>query len=155
MQIQLLNVAQKLPDWVDSGCAEYLRRMPRELGLQLTTVPLVKSASRLSADVRREREGKQLLAKLRPGLSIALDERGECWSSSDWADQLQGWMRNYGQVNLLIGGPDGLSGECLQACQQRISFGRMTLPHALVKLVVLEQLYRAWTICSGHPYHRE
>ena len=155
MQIQLLNVAQKLPAWVDTGCADYARRIPRELGLQQYTIPLAKSNSRLSAEQRREREGQQILARLRPGHSIALDERGKSWSSEDWATQLQRWMQDFSQVNLVIGGPDGLSPECLQACQQRVSLGRMTLPHALVKLVVLEQLYRAWTICRGHPYHRE
>lgn len=155
MQIQLINVAQKLPAWVETGCADYLRRMPREIGLGLATVPLAKSGSRQSAEQRREREGRLILAKMRPGHSIALDAQGKSWSSEDWALQLQRWMQEFSQVNLVIGGPDGLSPECLQACQQSVSLGRMTMPHALVKLVVLEQLYRAWTISQGHPYHRE
>ena len=155
MQIQLINVAQKLPAWVETGCAEYQKRIPRELGLRLTTIPLAKSASRQSAVQRREREGREILAKLRPGHNIALDENGSAWSSVDWAAQLRCWMQDFGQVNLVVGGPDGLSSECLQACQQRVSLGRMTMPHALVELVVLEQLYRAWTITQGHPYHRE
>ena len=151
----MINVAQKLPVWVETGCSEYVKRLPREMGLQLATVPLAKTASRQSAEQRREREGKQILAKLRRGHSIALAENGASWSSIDWASQLQRWMQECSQVNLVIGGPDGLSGECLQACQQRVSLGRMTMPHALVELVVLEQLYRAWTISQGHPYHRE
>jgi 23S rRNA (pseudouridine1915-N3)-methyltransferase len=155
MQIQLINVAQKLPGWVDAGCADYIKRLPRELGFSQVTVPLAAAASRQSANQRREREAAQILAKLRPGHTIALDDKGADWSSQDWSAQLQRWMQEYSQVNLVIGGPDGLAPQCLEICQQRVSLGRMTMPHALVKLVVLEQLYRAWTIYQGHPYHRE
>ena len=155
MQIQLINVAQKMPVWVDAGCADYLKRLPRELGFTQLTVPLLTGGSRQSAEQRREREAAQILAKLRPGHSIALDDKGSAWTSADWATQLQRWMLEYSQVNLIIGGPDGLAPQCLQACQQRVSLGRMTMPHALVKLVLIEQLYRAWTISQGHPYHRE
>lgn len=155
MQIQLINVAQKMPAWVDAGCADYLRRMPREMGLTQFTVPLASSSSRQSPARRREREATLILAKLGSGHSIALDDKGAAWTSADWSAQLQRWMLEFSQVNLIIGGPDGLAPQCLQACQQRVSLGRMTMPHALVKLVVLEQLYRAWTISQGHPYHRE
>jgi 23S rRNA (pseudouridine1915-N3)-methyltransferase len=156
MQIQLINVAQKMPAWVDAGCADYLKRMPRELGLTLITVPLAASGSRQSAIQRREREAESIAVKLRPGsLNIALDDKGKGWTSVDWSAQLQRWMAEFSHVNLIIGGPDGLSPQCLQACQQRVSLGRMTMPHALVRLVLMEQLYRAWTICQGHPYHRE
>jgi 23S rRNA (pseudouridine1915-N3)-methyltransferase len=156
LQIQLINVAQKMPSWVDAGCADYLKRIPRELGLTLITVPLAASGSRQSATQRRDREAESIGAKLRPGsLNIALDDKGENWTSADWSTQLQRWMAEFPHVNLIIGGPDGLSLQCLQSCQQRVSLGRMTMPHALVRLVLLEQLYRAWTIYQGHPYHRE
>jgi len=156
MQIQMINVAQKMPDWVEAGCADYARRLPRELGLSLVTVPLASARSQQSAASRRDREATQILTKLRPGsLSIALDDAGKSWTSADWAAQLQRWMHDYTQVNLIIGGPDGLSAQCLEACQQRVSLGRMTMPHTLVKVVLLEQLYRAWSIHQGHPYHRD
>ena len=155
MQIQLINVAQKLPAWVDDGCADYLKRLPRELGFSQLTIPLGSSGSRQSAEQRRERQAEQILSRMRPGHSIALDDKGSDWSSADWARQLQRWMQDNSQVNLIIGGPDGLNSKFLQSCQQRVSLGRMTMPHALVKLVVVEQLYRAWTISQGHPYHRE
>jgi len=156
MQIQLINVAQKMPAWVDAGCADYLKRMPRELGLTLITVPLAASGSRQSATRRRTREAESIAAKLRPGsLNIALADKGEDWTSTDWSAQLQRWMAEFSHVNLIIGGPDGLSPEFLKAGQRRVSLGRMTMPHALVRLVLLEQLYRAWTISQGHPDHRE
>ena len=156
MQIQLINVAQKLPGWVEDGCADYARRIPRELGLAQVTVPVASSRSLQSAEKRRDREAEQIIAKLRPGsLNIALEDSGKAWTSLEWSSQLQRWMQEYSQVNLIIGGPDGLSGRCLSVCQQRVSLGRMTMPHALVKVVLLEQLYRAWSISQGHPYHRE
>jgi len=149
-------VAQKMPTWVDAGCADYVKRIPRELAPELVTVPLAASKSQQSASRRRQREGELILAKLQPGsLNIALDDKGEPWSSGDWAEQLQRWMLDFPRVNLIIGGPDGLSQQCIGACQHRVSLGRMTMPHALVRVVLLEQLYRAWTICQGHPYHRE
>lgn len=156
MQIKIVNVAQKLPAWADQACEDYLRRMPRELTPQLVTIPLAARGSRQSASAARRRESAAILGKLAPdSLNLALDERGHCWSSADWAQNLERWMLEQPRVNLIIGGPDGLAEECLQACRQRVALGKMTLPHALVKVVLIEQLYRAWTIIKGHPYHRE
>lgn len=156
MQIRIINVAQKLPAWADRACEDYLRRIPRELAPTLTTVPLAPRRAKQSPEEPRRRESRAILDKLAAGsFNLALDERGACWSSADWSRNLERWMHEQPRVNLIIGGPDGLTSECLQACQQRVSLGRITLPHALVKVVLLEQLYRAWTIIQGHPYHRE
>lgn len=156
MQVQIINVAQKLPAWVDAACNDYLKRLPREISLKLVTVPLASRKPKQSAARQRQRESALILDKLSPGsLSIALDEHGAAWSSDDWSQQLQHWMFEWPRVNLIIGGPEGLSQQCIDACQQRVSLGRMTMPHALVKVVAVEQLYRAWTILKGHPYHRE
>ncbi len=156
MQIQIINVAQKMPAWVDAACDDYLRRLPREISPRLVTIPLASRGSRQSAASLRQREGEKILERLEPGsMNLALDEKGADWSSRDWSRQLDRWLQQYPRVNLLIGGPDGLSTQCLEACQQRVSLGRMTMPHALVKIVLVEQLYRAWTILKGHPYHRE
>ncbi|MDH3636775.1 MAG: 23S rRNA (pseudouridine(1915)-N(3))-methyltransferase RlmH [Gammaproteobacteria bacterium] len=156
MQIQIINVAQKLPAWVDAACDDYLKRVPRELSLKLVTVPLASRKSKQFAARQRQQESTLILDKLSPGsLNIALDEHGAAWSSDVWSQQLQHWMFEWPRVNLIIGGPEGLSKQCIDACQHQVSLGRMTLPHALVKVVVVEQLYRAWTILKGHPYHRE
>jgi 23S rRNA (pseudouridine1915-N3)-methyltransferase len=156
MQLQIIAVGQKMPAWVDIACADYLRRMPRELNIQLTTIPLAQRKSRVSAEQLRRQEAGLILKKIpRGGFSIALDESGKQWSSLEWSEQLQRWMLEYSQVNLIIGGPDGLSEECRQVCTQRIALGRMTMPHALVRVVLIEQIYRAWTLLKGHPYHRE
>ena len=156
MQIQIISVAQKPPAWVDSACDDYLRRLPREIKPDLVTIPLPSRQKKKSAAQQQARECELILAKMGAGgLNLALDESGQAWSSRDWSTQLERWMHSHPRVNLVIGGPDGLAPQCLDACRQRISLGRMTMPHALVRIVVLEQLYRAWTILRGHPYHRE
>jgi len=156
VQLQLINVAQKLPAWVDMACDDYVKRLPRELTLKQLTLPLAARNSRQSAQKLQQRESELIMARFTPGsLNLALDEGGEQWSSNDWSRNLQRWMFEFPRVNLIIGGPDGLSQQCLESCQHRVSLGRMTMPHALVKVVLLEQLYRAWTILQGHPYHRE
>ena len=156
MQIQVISVAQKMPAWVDAACDEYSRRMPRELALKFVTLPLGSRKSKQSSADLKQRESAQIMEKLATGsMNIALDENGDCWNSKQWSQQLKRWMFDFPRVNLIIGGPDGLSETCLRACQQRVAFGRITMPHALVRVVLIEQLYRASTILQGHPYHRE
>jgi 23S rRNA (pseudouridine1915-N3)-methyltransferase len=156
MRIQIINVAQKLPAWADTACEEYMQRMPREISLQTTTLPLAARRSGQTAVAAREQEAQMILKRFSAGdLNLALDERGKCWSSRDWAEKLESWMLEHPRVNIVIGGPDGLAPSCLEACRERIALGRMTMPHALVRVVLAEQLYRAWTIIKGHPYHRE
>ena len=156
MQIQVINVAQKMPVWVDTACNDYIRRLPRELSLKIVTLPLSSRKSKQPSANLKQRESALIIEKLARGsMNIALDENGDCWDSKKWSQQLKRWMFDFSQVNLIIGGPDGLSEDCLTACQQKVALGRMTMPHALVRVVLVEQLYRASTILQGHPYHRE
>ncbi len=156
MQIQIIAVGQKMPAWVEAACNDYLKRMPREIDIQLTPIALAKRQAKNSVDSYRHQESVQIIKKVTPGsFSIALDERGKQWSSIDWAEQLEHWMQHYPRINLIIGGPDGLDEECRKICRQTISLGRMTMPHALARVVLVEQLYRAWSLLKGHPYHRE
>lgn len=156
MQIQIIALGQKMPAWVDLASDDYLKRMPRELTVELVELPLTSRKSRDSADSLKARQGSAIMERLNSGsLNVALDENGEQWSSQKWAQQLQRWMFDYARVNLIIGGPDGLARECRDACRHQVSLGRMTMPHALVRVVLVEQLYRAWSIIHGHPYHRE
>ncbi len=155
MRITVHSVAGKMPRWVDEGVAEYSKRLPRELRLEWRTVPLARRSSRTDAASLRQSEGEALLKGLhRDDLCIALDLSGKLWSTEDLARQLDGWMMQGQGVQLLVGGPDGLSSDCLAAASQRWSLGPLTLPHPLVRIVLAEQLYRAWTITIGHPYHR-
>ncbi len=155
MQLQILSVAQKLPQWVELGCDDYLRRLPREITPRFVNLPLARRG-RQSVENWKQREAEQILPKLNAdACNLALDESGALWSSQDWSRQLQGWMREQPRVNLVIGGPDGLADAVRERCRQTVSLGRLTLPHGLVRVVLVEQIYRAWTILQGHPYHRE
>lgn len=155
MQLQIISIGQKMPRWVDDACADYIRRLPREIALQWTTLPLAQRKGHNKTDVIKQDEANRIRQKLQSGLNLALDEKGRQWSSQEWAAQLQHWMQEYPRINIIIGGPDGLSDDLLSDCDQRVSLGRMTMPHALVRIVLVEQIYRAWSILLGHPYHRE
>ncbi len=155
MQINLIAVGTRMPAWIDEGYNEYARRMPRECALKLTQVPLGQRTKAQSVERAMNEEGKRMLAATTGDQHVvALDIKGRSWSTEDLANQLRGWMRNGCDVSLLVGGPDGLAAECLARARQHWSLSPLTLPHPLVRVLLAEQLYRAWTLLSGHPYHR-
>jgi 23S rRNA (pseudouridine1915-N3)-methyltransferase len=145
-----------MPSWVAQGVEEYSRRMPRELNLQWREIPLARRAQGAKAEQLSEREGEQLLKAIPPGDTvIALDVLGKRISTAQLAQQLEAWQMSGVNYSLLIGGPDGLSPRCLERASARWSLSDLTLPHPLVRVILAEQLYRAWTITVNHPYHRE
>lgn len=155
MRIRLIAVGQRPPRWLDEGYREFAQRLPPECRLDLTEIPAAERGK--NADIARAKraEGERMLKALRPDDHvIALDEHGDQWSSTALARELQRWLQDGRDVCLLVGGPDGLDEACLARAQRRWSLSRLTLPHALVRLVVAEQIYRAWSITRGHPYHR-
>jgi len=144
-----------MPEWVNEGYREYARRLPRECPLKLTEIPLGQRARSKTVERAVAEEGKRMLAEISPGEHvIALDVKGRNWSTEQLAVQFQQWMLAGRGISLLVGGPDGLSAPCLERAQQRWSLSPLTLPHALVRVLLAEQLYRAWTLTVGHPYHR-
>lgn len=141
-----------MPDWISRGWHEYARRMPPHISLELVEVV----PPRGSGGDERRREGEALLAKCAgDGIRVALDERGAAWSTRDLAKRLDGWMMNGETVSLIVGGASGHSRELLSRCSASWSLGALTFPHMLVRVIVSEQIYRAWTLLSGHPYHRD
>lgn len=144
-----------MPDWVLAGYGEYAKRMPRECALELREIPL--SARGKNADITRaiEKESESMLAAI-PAQErvIALDVLGKPQTTESLADALRSWQMQGGNTSLLIGGPDGLSADCLTRANQRWSLSGLTLPHPLVRIVLAEQLYRAWSLLNNHPYHR-
>lgn len=163
MRIRLLSIGRRMPGWVDDGFAEYAKRLPAECTLELVALDagLAGRRGRGSAvadgelpRLRRD-EGERLLSAV-PARSriIALDVRGRAWSSEQLADQLAHWLAGGQDIALLVGGTNGLSDACLAHAEQRWSLSPLTLPHPLVRVVVAEQLYRAWSQIKGHPYHR-
>ncbi len=155
MRIHLIAVGTRMPAWVTEGYQDYAKRLPRECALRLVEIPLGQRGKTRTAAQSRSEEGRQMLAALpRDCLVVALDVQGQAWSTETLADNLQQWLGSGRDVALLVGGPDGLSQDCLERAERRWSLSALTYPHALVRVVVAEQLYRAWTLSTGHPYHR-
>jgi 23S rRNA (pseudouridine1915-N3)-methyltransferase len=155
MRIHLIAVGTRMPSWVTAGYSEYARRLPRECSLQLIEIPVSKRRKSLPAARAMQEEGQQMLAAIPADcLVITLDVTGRNWSTEVLAERLQDWMAEGHDVALLVGGPDGLAPDCLARADLSWSLSALTFPHALVRIIVAEQLYRAWSINAGHPYHR-
>lgn len=151
MKIRVVAIGRSMPDWLGRGWKEYARRMPRQIDLELVEVQSPRGTGEAGV-----REGRALIERApRPGTRIALHERGRSWSSRDLAGRLERWMMDGDAVSLLIGGASGHSDELLAACDAQWSLGPLTFPHMLVRVILAEQIYRAWTVVSGHPYHRD
>lgn len=155
MKIRLIAAGNRQPGWVREGVDTYMRRLPALYGFKLVEIPLSERRCVDARQARRE-EGRRLLAAVPPGARIiCLDERGQPRSSRDLADRLSAWRQDGQDVALLIGGPDGLDEACHQAATESWSLSPLTLPHGFVRVLVVEQLYRAHSIVSGQPYHRD
>ncbi|ODN66024.1 MULTISPECIES: 23S rRNA (pseudouridine(1915)-N(3))-methyltransferase RlmH [Methylophaga] len=155
MKLNLLAVGQKMPQWVTEGYNEYAKRMPRECQLLLNEIAPAKRGKSGSTSQWMQEEGKRIMTALPENdYVVALEVGGRNWSTEQLAEQLKNWQASGRDVSLLVGGPDGLSRECQQRADQQWSLSNLTLPHPLVRIVVAEQLYRAWTVLQNHPYHR-
>ncbi|NND66224.1 MAG: 23S rRNA (pseudouridine(1915)-N(3))-methyltransferase RlmH [Halioglobus sp.] len=155
MRLSILAVGGKMPAWVDAGIDEYSKRLPRELALHWKEIPLGKRGRDANPDKLCAAEGAQILKAIPAGdRVIALDVEGKRLCTEVLAAQLGEWQMSGDNYSFLIGGPDGLSPECLARADWRWSLSDLTLPHPLVRVVLAEQLYRAWTITVNHPYHR-
>lgn len=156
MKIRLISVGTKMPSWVKEGTTEYSKRIERDLNFFLVEVPLAKRAKNQSAEVSKAKEGVDLRAQIKPGdYVVALDVVGKPFSTADLAGRIQNFRANGRDLAFLVGGPDGLDAACLARSDARWSLSALTLPHPLVRILIIEQLYRAASINSGHPYHRE
>lgn len=155
MKLLVAAVGQRMPRWVNEAWTEYSRRMPPGLTLSLREIQLAKRGK--NADTRRltNTESKAMFVAM-PARArvIALDVNGKAWSTEQLALNLENWMGEGRDVGFMIGGPDGISPDILARADQCWSLGPLTLPHPLVRVVLAEQLYRAWTITQNHPYHR-
>jgi 23S rRNA (pseudouridine1915-N3)-methyltransferase len=155
MIIELIAIGTKMPAWVETGFTEYQRRLPKECELVLTELPMTPRTKTGNPSLWKEKDSEALLKAIPPqSLVIALDERGKHYTSAQLADKLQNWRESTQHLSLLIGGPDGLSEACKARAQALWSLSELTLPHPLVRIIVAEQLYRAWTLLNDHPYHR-
>ena len=153
MRVTIVAASNRQPAWAEEAFDEYAKRYSGALQLEYKQVKL----SRHSDVTRRlSDEGRKLLAAVPRGSSIvALDERGEPWSTRDLAGRLERWMAHDGRPCFIIGGPDGLAPDVTQAAERCFCLSALTLPHALARILVAESVYRAFSLLSGHPYHRE
>lgn len=154
MRIRLLAVGSRPPPWAERAFSDYASRLPPALKLEAPLIPLARGHRSDAARAAAE-EGRRLLAAIDARTHVvALIETGEAWSTRALGERLRRWQAGAGDVALMIGGPDGLAPLCLERADERWSLSPLTLPHALVRVVVAEQIYRAWSLDSGHPYHR-
>jgi 23S rRNA (pseudouridine1915-N3)-methyltransferase len=156
VRVTILSVGHKMPAWIQDGFHEYARRMPPEIRVELVELkPEERGAGKNEARAKAV-EGERLLAALPGGGTLlALDERGKAVTTKGLSVMLGEWMRDASHPVFAIGGADGLDEAVKERAQKLISLSSLTLPHALVRVVLAEQLYRAWSILARHPYHRE
>lgn len=155
MKLNIISVGHKMPAWVESACAEYLKRMPRELETRIVEIKPDKRASGKNSDVVQEAEARRILEAVGRDYLVALDEHGQAATTMQLADKLQGWQAMGRDISLVIGGADGLHPQLKAQAQWLFSLSKLTMPHGMVRVMLVEQLYRAHTVLSGHPYHRE
>ncbi len=155
MKLLIVAVGQRVPDWAQTAYDDYAKRFPPELRVELKAVKTEPRGSKtLETLLLAERERIEA-AIPRGSRIVALDERGTTLTTKALAQQLSGWQLESDDVALVIGGPDGLDPGFRAAAHQRIRLSDLTLPHAMVRVLLIEQLYRAWSVNANHPYHRE
>lgn len=155
MKLYVVAVGQRVPDWAQTAWDDYAKRFPPELKVELKAVKTEPRGSRTIATLLAA-ERQRIEAAIPRGCRIvALDERGTALSTAALATKLKDWQLASDDVALVIGGPDGLDPGLRQAAHERIRLSDLTLPHAMVRVLLVEQLYRAWSINANHPYHRE
>lgn len=155
MKINLLAVGQKMPSWVEQGYEEYAHRMPSEVKLKLKEIAPGNRGK--NADLKRiiQDEGQRIQSAIpKNNRIIVLDVKGRAWSTEQLAERMAFWMQSGQDVSLLVGGPEGLSDEVSRLADERWSLSALTFPHPLVRVILAEQLYRAWSVLRNHPYHR-
>jgi len=157
VHIRLIAVGARQPGWVDKAFDEYSNRLPKQWRFTLRTLPVAKrgrSGGTAATGIGVEEQG--ILAAIKPDDQVVLlDEQGEQNGSRDLAVKLQGWLGDGRDLAFIIGGPDGVSEAIRKRADYCLALSRMTLPHGLVRVLFAEQLYRAWAISTGHPYHRD
>jgi len=156
MRIRIIAVGERMPRWVDEVVQDYVQRLAGSLKVVLVEVPAGQRSGRGDAALAMQAEGARIIALIKPQEFVAaLDERGTQQTTREMAGWLSGRMNDGRDLVLVIGGPDGLAPEVMGRADLKLSLSKLTLPHPLVRVVLADQLYRAHTVLSGHPYHRD
>ena len=155
MRLLIVAVGQRVPDWAQTAWDDYAKRFPHELKVELKAIKTEPRGSK-TVEQLMAAERKRIEEAIPKGTRIvALDERGTSLRTTALAERLTEWQLGGGDVALVIGGPDGLDPEFRKAAHERVRLSDLTLPHAMVRVLLIEQLYRAWSVNANHPYHRE
>ncbi|GAB4224563.1 MAG: 23S rRNA (pseudouridine(1915)-N(3))-methyltransferase RlmH [Francisella sp.] len=155
MKIKILSLGEKPPKWVKEGYDEYKKRLSKFIQLELVELPIAKRTKNGNVKLWLEQEAKHILAKIGGSEHLViLDVSAKVISTEELAEKMQNWRLNTSNVVILIGGPDGIDKSIKDIAKEKISISKMTFPHHLVRIIIAEQLYRAYTILEGHPYHK-
>ena len=156
MRLRVIAVGTRMPAWVDSAVADYSARLPADLAVEWREIRAEARGASSSPAVWLQREAERIEAAIPQGAwRVVLDERGRDVDTRQLAQRLSQWRERAAPVALLIGGPDGLASELKQGANENLRLSSLTLPHPLVRVLLAEQLFRAWSILTGHPYHRD
>ena len=156
MHIRRVAVGDKQPPWVVTAFSGYVARLPRQWRFRLDEIPAAQRKKNDAQGAASAAEGEKVLAGIRPSEHvILLDETGKQFSSRDLAARLESWQSGGADLVFVIGGPDGVSADVAERANLAWSLSRLTLPHGLARVLFAEQLYRAWSLTTGHPYHRD
>jgi 23S rRNA (pseudouridine1915-N3)-methyltransferase len=156
VKLLIVSVGHKMPGWISDGYTEYAKRMPREAKIELIELkPEPRTTGKTTEQIMEAEAGRILAALPQGALVCALDERGAAWTTRKLADEMTGWMGEGRDVAFIIGGADGLHDTVKRAAHKLLALSALTLPHAMVRVLLAEQLYRAWSLMHNHPYHRE
>jgi 23S rRNA (pseudouridine1915-N3)-methyltransferase len=156
MKIILLAVGTKMPRWVDEAFDDYAKRFGRDISFELKEIKPEKRGGGVTAEKGIAAEHARLVAAIPPRAKlVVLDERGKNWTSMQLADAMKDWLAGGDDLCFVIGGADGLSTELKARADLLLQLSAMTLPHGMVRVMLVEQLYRAVSIINNHPYHRE
>lgn len=159
MKLRIISVGHKMPTWVEAACAEYIKRMPRELTIEIIEIKPEKRAAGNSTQNVQEAEAKRITDAVGKDYTknfiVACDERGAEITTLQLAEKLINWQGLAKDISIIIGGADGLHDSIKQSAGMLWGLSKLTLPHAFVRVLLCEQLYRAHTVNQNHPYHRE
>ena len=156
MVIHFITVGQKMPKWVQEGYTEYAKRLPKACSLKLVELPMAQRGKTGSVDKYKTEEAKRILDAVPKGARlIVLDEHGQQVTTYQLAEKMEDWLSGGQDIALIVGGPDGLEKSLINQAQWKWGLSKLTIPHPMVRILVAEQIYRAWSVINNHPYHRE
>ncbi len=155
MRIQIIAVGERMPSWVQEGYQEYVKRIASGLSLSLVEISAEKRNKSSNTQKILQKEAQRMLQAVgKDHYIIALDKGGQSWSTEKLANKIRGWQQDGTNISILIGGPEGMTTELLQQAQLKLSFSAMTFPHPIIRVMLAEQIYRAYSIINNHPYHK-